>query len=301
MTITRISTYATHQNTLRDVNRTQVNMYDLQNQLSSGLKTDSFAGLNQQVEHFVALEAKIRKSESYVQNNEMILSRLNTTQKTLENAIDVADQVENLIALRRSSVSGEVTFGQNVKDLRDTMTQLLNTTFEGRFLFGGTRTDVAPVKENPLPLPVEYGTPDDTYYQGSKEDLTVRIQDNQQITYNVRADDPAFQKIYAAFALAIKGDTDKDNTMLADAMDMLQTGMNELIAVQAGVNSNIVNITSINERHADLKLYWKGVKDEIITTDIVAVSTEVATNQAVLQATFQSFARINQLRLTDYL
>ena len=45
MPVGRISTLALHQTTLRDASKVQVNLADLQQQLSSGSKAQDFAGL----------------------------------------------------------------------------------------------------------------------------------------------------------------------------------------------------------------------------------------------------------------
>ena len=302
MTIQRISTYAVHQNTLRDVNGTQSRLVDLQKQLSSGFKTERFKGMPGQVEQFTQLEAKIRKTDGYIRNNEVILSRLNTTQVTLDKIIDISDDIEDLMVLRRSANADNIEFPLQMENLRKSVAKMLNSTFEGRYIFSGTATNVPPVQDEPFPAPVEVGTPDDGYYQGSKENVFVRAQDNFEIEYNVRADNPAFQKIFGAIEQALQGHTaeDDDEQMVA-ALDMLQSGLEGVITEQTKVNANIVAMENINERHVELKLYWQGVTETIINTDVVSVSTEVAIDQTILQATFQTFARVNQLRLADFL
>lgn len=304
MTIQRISTFAVHQGTLRDTSRVQSELANLQGQLSSGFKTDQFYGLDGQVEQYIQLDARIRKTDIYMENNEVILSRLNTTQVTMDKLIAIADDVEDLMTLRRNPTAAQnLNFPARLDALRKTATALLNTTFEGRFIFGGTRTDIPPVIE-PVPAPVETGVPDAGYYQGSSENLTARVQDNFDIEYNVRADDAGFQNFFAAIDLAIEGhngEASEADETIQDAIKMIQESLAGMNTAQTKVNSNIVAINDINSRHSDLKLYWKTVKEEVINTDIVSVSTTVALNQAILQASFQAFARINQLRLSDYL
>ncbi len=302
MTIQRISTYAVHQGTMADVNKTQADLFDLQKQISSGFKTDRFEGLAGQVEHFVSLEAKIRKTQTYIQQNEVVIARLNTTQKTVGDIIDIADQMQNLITLRRNPAAADnMAFKQQMLSLRTTAAAMLNTTFEGRYLFGGTNTNTPPVNDNPFPAPVAPGVPDDGYYQGSKENLTVRAQDGYEIEYNIRADDIGFQQMFAAVDLALSGDETDSDVLLGKAIDLINQAIDNINAAQAETNSNIVSLQNINERHVELKLYWEGVKEEVIKTDILSASTKVALDQAILQASFSAFSTINQLRLADFL
>ena len=129
----------------------------------------------------------------------------------------------------------------------------------------------------------------------------LRADDNTEITYNVRADDPAIQKIFAGLALAQKGHDNESDEELAKAYDLVAQGLDGVISAQSIVNQNKVAIDNINTRHDSFKLYFQGVKEEIGNADLVSVSTQVAINQGILQASFQAFAKINSLKLSDFL
>ena len=129
----------------------------------------------------------------------------------------------------------------------------------------------------------------------------LRAQDNLEIRYNIRADNPAFQKLYGAIFLAEKAAAANDDNLMKTAFNMAQTGIKETISVQAELNQNVVNLTQINDRHQTLELYWRGVTEQVSKTDIVGVSTQIAIDTAVLTATYQAFSRISQLRLSNYL
>ena len=58
MAIGRISTYNLHQALTRDTTKSQVDLFELQKQLSSGMKTDNFSGLGSDAEKFADLEAR---------------------------------------------------------------------------------------------------------------------------------------------------------------------------------------------------------------------------------------------------
>ena len=300
MTIQRISTYSIHQNTLNDVTRVQASLADLQGQISSGKKTNNFKGLGSQTEHFVSLEAKMNKGETYVNNNTVILSRLNTTQVVMDGAIDLVDDMKVLM-LQRLNLGNEngLHFNQQLNAMRDQLGDMLNTTLEGRYLFGGTNTSAPPIGDTFETL--QGNVADSSYYQGSPEDVMARLDDAIELKYSVRADDEAFQKVVAAITGALGDDAAGIAPNVQDAFQLIQEGLGDLIGVQARVNANIVTVETITTRHQELNLYWQGVKDQIINTDIVAASTQVAIDQAVLQASFQSFSTINRLRLVDFL
>ena len=254
------------------------------------------------MQEFTGLEQKIGKAQTYIENNSLIISRLQTTNRSIDETIDTANELQALLTLRRNPTNAEnIGFAQQARALMQEFASHLNRSVEGRFLFSGSRADVQPVIDDPMPLPVEVGVPDASYYQGSTEDLTVRVQDNFSLQYNVRADNPAFQKIFAAFHQGLEAHTQNDDQLLEKSLELVGEGLEELIGVQATVNSNIITLESINDRHEDLKLYFQGVSEQLVNTDIVEASTLLALDQATLQAAFQAFATVNQLRLSDFL
>lgn len=302
MSVGRISTFALHQSTLRDTSKVEVNIADLQQQLSSGAKSQDFAGLGgSQSEQFLLLENKIAKTDNYLNNNKVVETRIDSTDNTLGQVIDTASNLKSMISQRRNAASNSAAFPDALRGAWQSLVSQLNTTLEGRYIFGGTRTDVAPVNPDQFPSLQVDGVPDPGYYQGSTEDVTVRADDNTEINYNVRADDEGIQKIFAGLAMAQKGNDMNSDEDLAKAYDLVSEGLDGVIATRSIVNQNKVSLNDINTRHQSYKLYFQGVKEEIGNADLVSVSTQVAINQGILQASFQAFAKINSLKLSDFL
>jgi flagellar hook-associated protein 3 FlgL len=302
MPLTRISTYAQQQLTLRDVTNTESRLTDLQNQISSGFKSSNYEGLAGQVEPLAAVDHKLSKTQNYLENNSVALTALHTTDNALSQLIQSANELKNEVLLRRNDSFGNAPeFQDEVQGAWKQITAQLNSTSGGRYVFSGSATNTQAVDDSNFPLLAAVGIPDDGYYTGSKQDITLRAQDNFDLKYNIRADDPAIQKIFAGIAMAALGGTTGDDTTLKQAYDLLADGIQDVTSLQAENNTNIVTVNNINDQHNAQNLYWKGVKEDMVNTDIVSASTQVATNQGILQASFQIFARITSLRLSDYL
>jgi hypothetical protein len=181
----------------------------------------------------------------------------------------------------------------------------LNMNFEGRYLFGGSSTATPPVPD-PQVGPQSIGVPDDSYYEGAQQNLVYFSDERTQYEFPVRADDPAFQKIITAAHAAMQAFSAgangvPDSAGLGTALDMMQQGQADLNVARGRLNSVTLNVEQTNETLTSLNLYWKSVSEEVSKTDLLAASTEVANNQALLQAAFQVFSRLSQLRLSDYL
>jgi flagellar hook-associated protein 3 FlgL len=300
MTISRVTNFAMLNHTLGDVTDVQKQLATLQQQISSGLKSQDFKGLNGQVEQYTQLTARIANATGYQNGNQNGIARLQTADHAMDQMTSIADDMENLIVQARGPDKAGLDVAQQMKAFLESFAGQLNMNFEGKFLFGGTNTATPPVPD-PMVAPNQPGVPDDSYYAGSKDDITYHSDERETYNFPVRADDPAFQKIFAAAKQAMRAAQNGSDGDMKSALDLMQQGQGELNSSRAGLNTTILNVQGTNDRLKSMQLYWQGVSDSIANTDLVAASTQVANFQAVLQASFQVYAQLSQLRLADYL
>ncbi|MFZ4541706.1 MAG: hypothetical protein ACOYNL_07850 [Rickettsiales bacterium] len=300
MVASRIGSLSLITDTLRDVTASQVRLSDLQNQISSGNKARNFAGLNGSVEKFTQINGQMNRATQYSANNQLNISKLQTADAALSKIVDIADQIKTAIVGATGATIKTSNLPQIISDLLQSFGGELNTTFSGTYLFGGTDTLNPPVPTTNVSN-AAVGLPDDNFYTGSKQDATLRADELSEVPFPVRADDIAFQKIFAAAKQAISAAENGDSQSMGRAQQLIQDGQRDLIAVRSRVGSTVKNIQAIDARLSELQTYWKELSDGVSKTDIVQASAEVAGYQAILQATFQVYSRLSSLRLSDYL
>ncbi|MDX2095114.1 MAG: hypothetical protein SFW64_04160 [Alphaproteobacteria bacterium] len=300
MVASRIGSLSLINDTLRDVTTSQTKLSELQNQISSGLKSRDFAGLNGSVEQFTQVNGQIERAAQFNVNNQLNISKLQTADTALSNIVDIADRIKTAIIGANGATLQTANLPQVVGDLLASLAGELNTTFNGNYIFAGTDTSNPPVPSTSATNTL-VGLPDDNYYVGAKQDVTLRADERTEIAFPARADDIAFQKIYAAAKQAISAAITGDPTQLQQAQQLIQDGQKDLVTVRSRIGGAALNIQAIDGRLRDLSSYWKQLSDGVSKTDIVAASTEVAGYQSILQATFQVYARLSQLRLSDFL
>lgn len=303
MVITRISTVNTFNSTISDAIGVQSKLFTLQKQISSGVKTDQFEGLFGEIEAFTSLEDKMQRNEEFLKNNSIISPRINLMEQSLSDVIDTTTDLRNLLLLRRNGTANEnLGFNNQLDQLWNTVGNSLNASIEGRYLFGGIRTDRPPVDVESFPtLFGDNNQPESGYYRGAEENVSIRLGDDNEVDIDVRADNPAVQKIYAGIAIAREGHDNNDDQLLTEAYDMISEGLDEVSLLQVNIGTIQLRVEQAAERQTQQATYWRGIRDSIISTDLVAASTEISINQGILQASFQAFARINSLQLSDFL
>jgi flagellar hook-associated protein 3 FlgL len=300
MSISRLGSAVLLNTTLKDVATLQEKLAEMQTQISSGYKSSDFRGLDGSVERYTLLESQLRRTEQYVQQNSIAKSRLQTADNAMGNMVEIATSLTTLMVQSRGTAGNTLNFEQQANDLLKAIGGQLNVTADGHYIFGGTNTSAPPVPDTSV-RPVKTGVPDDNYYKGAKQNTIERVDDNTQFDFPVRADDPAFQKIFAAVHQSIAAFSNNDDAAMASALNLMQQGQDMLTASRAKVQSTLVNVSDTNTRLDSLKLYLQGLTEEVSKTDTVAVTTQIANYQAILQASFQVYARLSQLRLSDYL
>ena len=297
---TRIGSLALVQSTLKDMSASQTTLADLQTEISSGMKSQTFQGLNGDVEAYTQVTSELSRATQYSTNNTLNVSKLNTADATLSTITDIADQMKTMMVSANGATIATSNIPQAMGDLITSLQSQLNVTFGGAYMFGGTNTTAAPVTTAGLNT-ITPGVPTNTYYSGSQTDATLRADDTTTMAFPVRADDPAFQKIFAAAKLAVQAASTNNTSLMETAQQMVEDVQSDLIALRSSLGSTVDNIQAVSTRLTQQTTYWQQLSDGDAKTDIVAASTQVSSYQAILQATFQVYARLSSLSLVDYL
>lgn len=298
--IGRASTYGLFQRTMGDVNDISKRIAQLNLQISSGYKTDIYAGLGTQADRLIELDNSIGRTERYIQENKQVITRLETMDVALEGIIGAAGDLRDLIVLDISANNDDLPVNTQANAILLDLAASLNMQLDGRYLFAGSKTGQAPVTE-PITTPNPATALSSHYYNGDEATITARIQDNFEIDYTVHANDEGFQKMVAAAHTAIAGHASDHDPTKQSALDLVNEALDDIIAYRAKIQSAKVTVESVNTRHEKLLAYSQSVRSDIVDTDIIAATSELANNEALLQASFQVFARTIQLRLSDYL
>lgn len=288
-------------NILGNTQKIQHDLTKLQQQISSGREANTFSELNVRVEVVHSLETKIRRTEKYMESNELIKSRLDSMDSALGGVVDAATEARNIITVARGAAKSQFPiFIQSMENLLNVAAEKLNVSIGGAYLFAGSQVDAPPV-EVPVPEPLQEGIPDAGYYEGDGVVLKAKLSETLELNYGVNADEDAFQKLFAGMRLAIDGMNNDDDNQLAQAMDLINDAIDGTVAIQGRVVNNISIIDSANSRHEDSLPSAKEFLSAEVDTDVPAAVAKVYLAETLIQASFQVLSRVANLKLSDYL
>lgn len=297
--VDRISSSAFHTRTVNEFQSVQASLEDLNRQISSGRIAENFADLNGKVERVSSFQQKLSKTDTYIDNNTLVLSRLRIMDSAVEQVQDLITEFSQLLTARNSILGEDLNFTAQANSLLDRVEGQLNTTSEGRYLFAGSRTSTPPA--DPLANLVNLGVADSNYYRGNSEPVTARVSDSLELSYGVLASEPAFQNVLASIKTAIDADVNGTLGGFEQAVDLINTARDLTAGVRAQINSHVITVEDVNILHERSKVSLNQALSADTDTDLAEATIALTANETILQASFQAFATLSGLRLSDYL
>jgi flagellin-like hook-associated protein FlgL len=150
----QISSYAQSITMRNNINQIQTQLSDLQRQLTTGLKTDNYAGLGDARSLVLALTNQVSQSNSYLDTITTTQLRMTSSMNALDSMNDIASELKTgSLSSTFDLTSGgqtnlQITSGMRLSEIVD----LLNLNVGDRQLFGGKDTQTTPVVNASLML-----------------------------------------------------------------------------------------------------------------------------------------------------
>jgi flagellar hook-associated protein 3 FlgL len=299
--MSRVATYAQFTLIQQAVTRTQERIFDRQAQIASGHEALDFAGVATEAHQLVSIKAASVQAQTFIDQNNQIDGRLQIMDTTLGNLGDLASTLKSRIIQRLNSATGDASaIGQEATQMLSSVAGLLNTQVSGRFLFAGAKTDSPPVTD-PVPDPATFGVPDASYYQGDSTELTARVSETQEVRTGMAGNRQGFQDLIGALKATIEGDNTNNTGLIKNALDLVSSAIDQINAYRAEVGTASNAIDRATASHQDFQLHADGIVSDIQNVDVPSAVSALSADQAALQASYITVARITQLSLADFL
>ena len=321
MAASRVSTLAQQQLITSNALRTQRNVNDLQVQIASGKKTQSFSGIADDAGRLVNLKSELSQAEQFIQNITITEKRLDLMAFAMEQIEDVARKARtDFAAALNGGDADDIQLSSLAQASLDLVVEVLNTKDDSRFLFSGGALDKKPVNLSnaaytaPAPgsPPTFVQTVETGYYQGDAVAQSTRADDGFSVAYGINADENAFEKLIrtldnvsnVTFTDPI---TAQEKTFLTAAMAELtelidNNGVDKTLSdLRADIGLNRVILNNIRDKHNDFLQFSKDSIAEIENIDPAEVITSLNFEQIQLEASFTTIARIQTLSLSNFL
>ncbi|HYF03717.1 MAG TPA: hypothetical protein VEC36_10105 [Patescibacteria group bacterium] len=330
MRITTNSTFTAYQ---RNITDTQQRIDRTNQQITSQKQMIRLSDDAVRLGEIQDLNSIIDRNASYNKNLEEAITELMNTEEHLERFANTADSAR-LIALDAANPTNfdkAPVFARQLRDVLDDLVNQANADFNGRFLFGGTKTTsaaitpVAPETTNlPFEIITEAATPANpsglrVAFKGNNETRTINRSASATEPVNITAleafgtgGNEVFQNIINAYnTLAFNSDgsartstdklTESETVLLQNAVKGLSTSFDSVSEATARTGSRISRLTAITEQMTEESFRLKVLRSEREDTDIAAASIALRKDEMSLQYSLQVGAKLSQQSLLDFI
>lgn len=143
----RITSSMLSTNYLRNMNENMKNMQALQNQLASGKVINKASDNPYTASRSMQLNSEIAYNKQYNENIKDTSNWLDTTDTALSQMGNIFGRIETLLVNAGNGTYGDdekSAIQDEIKEKVNELSQVLNTSFDGSYIFGGTKTNSKP-------------------------------------------------------------------------------------------------------------------------------------------------------------
>ncbi len=310
---------------MRTMSRNLNNMEKLEQNLATGKKfltpSDDPIGVSKSLR----LNTDVANMEQYKRNAEDAISWLDTTEMAIENIGTVFQRARELTvqaANETNSLDERTAISSEIKQLKEQIITIGNTTYAGSYIFSGYKTNM-PLLDESGNYYLDASSGDTTHTLSTTESIEFNVGIGERISVNflphkifgnmtggtldgavnkttniIPGDTP---QMIAVFDQLIS-DLDNDNTEgIKSAIDRLDTHFDNVNAARAeiGVKTNRLDLT-VN-RIDDDTINLKDLLSKNEDADIAEVIMNLKMQESVYKASLSAGARIIQPSLMDFL
>lgn len=290
-------------NMLRNYNKNMAKMDKLNTQLATGIRintpSDDPAGLVTSLR----LRTKLHQNEQYKKNVSDALSWMEIADSALNNYNSVLQRVRELTveaANGTNEPSSLKAIADELKQLKDEIGDIANTTLDDRYIFGGTRTmdkvyDKASGQwlGNANPINYEIG-----------ENITLQVNLTGEVFDVDFSTDPP-ELAGSIFATLDKLIADVENGLYEEIggadLAKLDEHINNLLSYRSEVGAKMNRLEMVNSRLEDTEVNYTKLLSDNEDVNMAKVIVELTNQENIYRASLAAGARIIQPSLVDFL
>jgi flagellar hook-associated protein 3 FlgL len=315
MTHLRVSTNYTYLQSLQNIRTSQDNYLKLQQKMTTGYEINKPSDDPVGIQQVLNYTNRIGANEQYQRNIDYSQGFMQITSTTLQSIEDLLLDIKQIAQDHRSSVvtsAERSAVAETVESLLEELTQLANTKYMGKFIFGGTNT-LSGTNANAKPFNLTedaegYVTAVTRNPNGIDDLVKKEVREGYLAAVNLSGSVPFMPNGEGStgdiFQVVMNL---RDHLMQNDAAaldgdaELLQDAINQVLEQDAKVGVRENSFQIIRDQLGNENVNTKDIRSQINDVDYAALLIEFNTAETLLQTTLQSAAKLMQLSLVNFL
>jgi flagellar hook-associated protein 3 FlgL len=269
-----------------------------QQQLATGQKiskpSDDPIGVGYQMRY----DTDLARSEEFLLNAQTGTEILKTMDSLFQQASDVLKRARTLALQGANGTLDNQqrrTIASEIKQLNEQMVMIGNSTFNGRYLFNGQKTDQAPYTVGGA---ASATTDPGLFYLNVSPSVKIPVSITGEVVFgNANTQDNVFQ-VLNDLATALEGN---DVDGIQESVDRIDASVDRLNVSWAEVGARMNRFDLMINRIQDDQVSLLEQRSNVADVDFAEAITDLKMKENVLQAALSTGARIMQTSLVDFL
>ncbi|HZD26954.1 MAG TPA: flagellin [Alphaproteobacteria bacterium] len=317
--MTRISTFAHSQALLQQMLRSQQAVVDSEKQVSSGKKADTIQGYARDANALLSTRSLGDRIQSYIDSNKELAGMLELQNNALGEIAQIGDDLRTDL-IESVNLNSGVGVAKKLEDHLARLIDAVNTRYNGRYLFGGTRAESKPVTITDAAGLLGLATTGDAFSNSSVKP-TQQVDDDRTLTYGQLASDVAqplmdvIRRVLqfengtlpsGAGAYAPAGSfqdplTQNQHDFLVSEFSNALSAIDTARNAEAENGVNMATLDRLSSRQGDDLTFVKGFAGQLENVDTAEAISKLQQGQTALTASLQVISRVNQISLLNFL
>ncbi len=310
---------------LRDLNRNQNNLKKINNQLSSRKEISRPSDNPYKAARSMQLSSDIKAAIQYNENIKDTTNWLDTTDTALQQLENSFQRIRELMVSGGNAAYGsdeKKAIKDEINEKVNEIAQILNTNFDGKYIFGGTK-----VNSKPVAVQADGTTGNNKLYYSSSDGtiiadpstsnememlasgLIVEISQGVTMKYNVSSTEilefgEGANKVNVMNLLTdITNSLDSEDSseVTGNLLSQMDSTISNLLKIMSEVGAKQNRMEAAATQNEDQILNLKDVLSKTEDIDFAEKTIEATVAQTVYMASLQVSARIIQPTLLDFL
>lgn len=251
----------------------------------------------------INLQSEIDGMEKYNYNTDETKGFLETTDSSLDQLGNIASQIKESLIQASSQTNGEhevKAIGQKVDELIKQAGELLNTTYGGKYIFGGSATNEKPfeVLQN---IDGTVTIQNITELGKLNEEMKVELSPGISMNYNVNFGDFNGEDNFKTLNDISKAFSTSNQDELRKLINNVDTLINDVINTRATVGVKVNTVDAVKEKNDQAILNMQSELSQKQDVAIMEKYIELTQAQMTYSASLQVGAKIIQPTILDFL
>jgi len=297
----RVTNNAQIERSIFDINANGARLQSVQRDISTGTRLHRPSDDPTSNARAMVLKTTMAQNQQYVKNIQATGNFVQVTDTAMTNYVNALQRLRTLAVQGASGnlrAEDKAAISQEVTQLREEVRTIANQQYNGRYIFGGLKTDQAPYPQDVTLSPNDTGK------------LSTEISPGITVDYNVAAP-TIFGDTTNGNTNNIFGVIDQFTTFLADGTstdDISKTTIADIDGWLKTVETSRTNLGGLTnrldlaqQRFGEVNTDLEGLLNDTEATDIASASLRMNQNSATFQAALSVAAKAVPLSLVDFL